>query len=191
MSITLTSDPIITEQDVRELVNISGDMARVLINAASQAFLNHTGRARITSGSVVEFRAGLGGNTLWLSTTPITDTPTLEYYVNGTLSTTFTSSNYQLDTATGRLALYTQDIPTVDGEKRLKAQYTGGWTVGSLPGSVVGGAVELIRYLHAKMEKARAGVVSESFEGHSVQFETSLLPKSVKEAWQPYKVYAC
>jgi hypothetical protein len=142
MAITLTSDPITTEDTVYELLRISGDQARLLINSASESFLMFTNRLRITSATVTEYQRGTGLGVIYLRAAPVASVTSLEYYANGALSDTLTASDYQIDLPTGRIATYTKAPPYSDDERNIKIVYSGGWTAGALPGDVVYGALE-------------------------------------------------
>jgi len=184
MPITLTSDPIVSEAVVQEMLGIAGDEARLLINSASVKFKNYTGRLRIINGAVTEYQRGSGSSKFWLHATPITALTSVQIMSDGAVSETVTSYDY--DAATGRFALHNRSIPLSEDENTLKVVYTAGWAAVSVPGDIMEGALELMR-VEQDRRKGRAGVKSESMGGHSVTFQTGDLPESVAQAWDPYR----
>lgn len=193
MAVTLTSDPILSEDELAVLMaNVTDvDTKRLLINSASAAFKAYTRRLVIINATVDDHQRGKGNQVLYLRATPITNVSYVAKYSGGVLSSTWASDEYQLDTDTGRLALYSGEFPYSEGEANIRCQYDAGWTAGELPGNVVTGAVEYMKFQHNKLDKWRTGIISETFEGHSTSFERGGLPEATKQLWQPYKVFGC
>jgi len=186
MSLQLTSDPIVTEAQAAELLKVSGDEARMLINSASEKFLAYTNRTQILSAEVTEYQRGQGLSVFWTRVTPVTAITSVQRLSDGDVAETYTE--YEYDAPTGRFALYSAVVPFSYAERNLKLVYTAGWTEANLPGDILAGALELMRYEQTKLVKARAGVKSESLDGHSVTFETGALPEAVRRAWDNYRI---
>lgn len=183
MSITVTSDPIISAQLIMDLLGIQNtDKAAFLINSVSTRFLKYTGRLRITNGAVTEYQATQGGAVFWLHATPITAVTSVQALVDGAVTVTITG--YDLDNETGKLALHQDLVPGSYGENTLKAVYTAGWT--TVPGDVQMSAIQLVRVEYDRMS-GRAGYTSEAAEGHSVSYQVDTLPKSVEHVWNQYR----
>lgn len=192
MAISLTADPIVATADLALVMpNISNaDQRNFLINAASDAFLRFTGRTRITSGATEHYEAlpPMSVPVLYLRATPIDtgEDVTLTVYNGNDVEAILASDDYTLQASNGRLYLSAYRSVGGDYGRRLKCEYTGGWT--TVPGDVQAGAMELIRIIKERLD-GRAGVASTSFEGMSTSFETGNLPTSVKDAWQRYRIY--
>jgi len=189
MSITLTSDPIVTEQTVSDLLKLTGDEARLHINSVSARFLEYTGRLRITNGAVTEWQCGRGLNYFWLHATPITSITSIATYSSGDLSETIASGDYSYNATTGKIVLHGTIAPYSDGEQNIKAVYAAGWAAALIPGDLVQSALAMIRFDKARLD-GRIGTSSESREGFSTSYETGDLPKSVQQVWDRYRYRA-
>jgi hypothetical protein len=184
MSVTLTTDPIVSEQLALEILKWqSTNEVRLAINSVSARFLNYTGRKRITSGAVTEWIRGNGLDCFWLHGAPVTAVTSIQIYDGGTLSETVSTANYGLNADTGKVVLHGLLLPLSE-EDNVKAVYTGGWT--TVPGDIQQSALALMRLDKARMD-GRIGVSSEGREGFSASYETGDLPKSVADVWRQYR----
>lgn len=188
MAITLTTDPIVSEQLVLEMLALRDDKARALINSVSASFLKYTGRSRITQGTVTDKEKAPPPHVpvLWLRATPISAVTGIEIYSGGDLLDTLAADEYTLNTDTGRLVLHVGVGGYPGPEQVIHAEYTGGWE--NVPGDVQFSALEMIKLQHARLQ-GRVGVTSESHEGHSASFEPGGVPTSVADVWRAYRVY--
>jgi hypothetical protein len=194
MAITLTTDPIMTVDDVRALAeedNIT--RATVLVNSVSAQFRTFTNRIRITdSGSttaLVEYLEGLGSQYLWLHSTPIISVAQVDLLAAGNVSRTLAAAEYEIYADAGSLYRNYDLWPEPGGERDIKVTYRAGWVAGSLPGDVVSGAIQQMRWERTRMD-GKVGAESVSRGGESVSLETGQLLKSVREAWSPWRIMA-
>ena len=190
MSVTLTTDPIVSEQLVLDVLKMtSTDEVRLAINSVSARFLRYTNRTRITapSAAVTEWQRGRGLDYFWLHATPVGVVTSIAIYSNGALSETIAAASYSLNTETGRVYMHGTVAPYTDGEDNIKAVYIGGWT--TVPGDIQQSALELMRLDKARLD-GRVGVQSEGREGFSASYESGDLPKSVSQVWDAYRFRA-
>ena len=194
MAITLTTDPIMTVDDVRALTE-EGDVTRAtfLINAVSAQFKTFTNRTRITDSgattALVEYLSGLGDSYLWLHATPIISVTSIELLSAGTVSSTLASTDYEIYADSGALYRNGALWPGPDGERDIKVTYRAGWVAGALPGDIVAAAVEQMRWARMRLD-GKVGAESVSRGGESVSLETGQLLKSVRDAWSPWRIMA-
>ncbi len=189
MPITLTTDPILSTDDVRALIDEQNpEMAKLLINAVSLEFLKFTNRTRITSAvSLVEWVKGINSQYLFLHATPITTITSVQRYSLGVLQETYASTDYMIALNSTALLKYssTWEGNSESEEPNIKVTYTGGFT--AVPGDVIRGAIEQMRYERLRMA-GRVGIENVSAGGESVNYETGGLLKGVREIWAPYRV---
>lgn len=192
MAITLTTDPILTVDDVRALTE-ENDVTRAtfLINAVSAQFRTFTRRTRITdsgaSVGLVEYLPGLGDSYLWLHATPIISVTSIEMLSAGTVTSTLATTDYEIYGDRGALYRNGALWPGPDGERDVKVTYRAGWVVGAIPGDIVAGAVEQMRWARMRLD-GKVGAESVSRGGESVSLETGQLLKSVVDAWKPWRI---
>ncbi|HUU96856.1 MAG TPA: hypothetical protein VM487_14045 [Phycisphaerae bacterium] len=191
MSITLTSDPIVSEQMVRDLMpqwNNANEI-RLAINSVSARFKLYTGRKAILSATVTEWQRGRGLDYLWLHATPLTSITSVELYSGGAVSDTIASGDYSYNATTGRLYLHGSIAQYTEGEENVKVVYVGGWAAASVPGDLMQSALELMKLDKARLE-GRIGVRSEGREGFSASYDPDDLPASIVQVWKRYRFSA-
>ena len=186
----LTTDPIVSEQTVLEMLKgMGGAAARLYINSVSEQFLKFTGRLRITEGDVVDRQMAPPPHmpALWLRATPISDVDSIKLFQRGVEQRELVDTvDYVLNEGSGRLVL-SRSIPGYPGpEQVIVATYEGGWE--TVPGDVVLSALEMIKLQHLRLG-GRAGVLSESREGYSASYDASGVPQAVADVWQRHRVY--
>lgn len=189
MAVTLTSDPIVDEQLVLEMLKIGGDQARAYINAVSGMFLRYTSRSRITEGTVTDKEVAPPPHqpVLWLRASPISAVTSVKLYLRGALQQTLATDDYTLNTATGRLFFHSSVPGFPSPEQLVHVEYTGGWP--TVPGDLVQTGLEMIKLQHGRL-LGRVGVTSESREGYSASFELGAVPTSVADVWRAYRVFS-
>ncbi|HOX27469.1 MAG TPA: hypothetical protein PLL30_17225 [Candidatus Krumholzibacteria bacterium] len=192
MAITLTTDPIVTEQLVVDIMKWSQDEARLAINSVSARFLKYTNRTRITSGAItleVYNFPPAGVPVIWLRAAPVTVSESATFaaytYQDGSADTTLTTSDYTLHTANGKLVLKGLGVTERDDSRDVRVSYTGGWT--TVPGDVQESALQLMK-LDKQRRDGMVGVTSTSREGTTVSYQGGDLPQSVMEVWRRYQV---
>lgn len=188
MPVTLVSDPIVSEQLVQDMLKLSGDQARAYINSVSGLFMRFTQRSRISEGEAVDKDKAPPPSipVIWLRATPIASVTSVKLYSLGVESRTLATSDYVLNTDTGRM-VFGSTIPGFGSpEQVIVTSYEGGWT--EIPGDVVQTALEMIKLQHARLT-GRVGVLSESREGYSATYDRGDIPESIKGVWQRYRVY--
>jgi hypothetical protein len=192
MAISLTSDPIVSFSDVRDLLSEASETeATLLINAVSEKFKRYTHRRIINQGSVSEWAHG-GLHKIYLHGSPVDESSevTVEVYgTDGDVSATLTKGAddlrvVQTDT-TAYIVLLTYIPPFIEGHQTVKVTYTGGWS--AVPGDITLAAIDQMR-VERKRRKGTLGVESVSQDGQSVKFEISGLIKSVQDAFDPYRM---
>jgi hypothetical protein len=192
MAISLTSDPIVSFSDVRDLLSEASETeATLLINAVSEKFKRYTHRRIINQGSVSEWAHG-GLHKIYLHGSPVDESSevTVEVYgTDGDVSATLTKGAddlrvVQTDT-TAYIVLLTYIPPFVEGYQTVKVTYTGGWS--AVPGDITLAAIDQMR-VERQRRKGTLGVESVSQDGQSVKFEISGLIKSVQDAFDPYRM---
>lgn len=186
MALTLTSDPILLEDEVTELIGVDEDRAVLLINSCSQKFLKYTNRLRITSGAVTEYLRGYNNQAFWLHAPPVTAVSSVQLLTGGDVTTTLGAADYEIYQTTGKLWLRTTMVSDT-GENNLKVSYTGGWSRTAIPGDITETALEVMRVDNERV-RGRAGQSSVALEGYSTSYETESLPRSVREVWDFYTV---
>jgi len=192
MSITLTSDPIVSIADVRDLLSEADEKeATLLVNAVSEKFKRYTHRRIINRGSVSEWRLG-GLRKMYLHGYPVDESAevTVEVYgTDGAVHTTLTKGNGDVRVVQSGVDAYVVLIsyipPFVEGVQTVKVTYTGGWS--EVPGDVVLAAIDQMR-VERQRRKGTLGVESASQDGQTVRFETSGLIRSVQDAFDPYRM---
>jgi len=185
----LTTDPIVSEQTVLEMLKgMGGAAARMYINSVSEQFLRFTGRTRINKGTITERHVAPPPHlpVLWLRAFPIDAVTTINLYERGELVRAMTNEDYSLNTHTGRFVLMVPINGYPGPEQVIEATYTGGWE--TVPGDVVLSALEMVKLQHLRLG-GRAGVLSESREGYSASYDASGVPQAVADVWQRYRVY--
>lgn len=191
MAITITSDPIVSEQVVADILGWSGDEARLAINSVSARFLMFTNRSRITSGAVtleVYRLPAVSYPVVWLRATPVTLAGFAAYiYQDGAAETTLTAADYDLYLDTGKLVISGYGTTSLDETRNLRVSYTGGWAAASVPGDIMESALQLMK-LDKQRRDGMVGVASVGRDGSSTTYQTSDLPQSVSQVWFRYKV---
>jgi len=188
MTITLTTDPIITVSDLQDLLNLDSETkAIVLINSVSRKFLNYTQRSYINQAAapVTELYRGAGTCVIWLRAYA-TDVTQVEFLDSGSASSTFTSDDYAVDADGPRITFYNTTAPRSDAEDNISVTYTPGWA--AIPGDIIFGAIEQIIYERARLAGKMVGMTSESQRDHTASYEIGGLIKSARDAWQPYVI---
>lgn len=194
MAITLTVDPIMTVDDVRAFTEES-DVTRAtfLINAVSAQFRTYTNRTRITDSgattALVEYLSGLGSEYLWLHASPVISIASIELLLAGDVSETLAAAGYESYAETGALYLNSGVWGDPSGERAIRVTYRAGWVAGAIPGDIVAGAVEQMRWARMRLD-GKVGAESVSRGGESVSLETGQLLKSVRDAWAPWRILA-
>lgn len=192
MALTLTSDPILSREDVREILDEANDTrAIVLINSVSARFLSYTNRLRITvpSSDLVELLQGNGMTELFVHASPITATTSIKILANGDVQETLTAADYEVYATAGCYHRNSSTWPLNDtGERDVEITYRGGWAAGSIPGDIIEGAIAQMRAERQRLS-GTGMVTSMSRGGESVQYEQPAgLLAGVKEAWNPYRI---
>jgi hypothetical protein len=187
MSVTLVGDPIVSEQLVLDTLALSGDKARMYINAVSGMFLRFTNRSRINKGATVdkEIAPPPSEPVVWLRATPVDEVTSIKL-VLGSTETTLTADEYTLNEDTGRLVLQTHVPGYPSPNQVVVSTYTGGWE--EVPGEIQQTALEMIKLQHARLT-GRIGIMSESREGYSASYDQAAVPQPVADVWRRYKVY--
>lgn len=189
MAVVLTSDPIVSEQMVLEMLNLSGDKARAYINAVSGLFMQYTSRSRITKGDVTDKQVAPPPHypVLWLRATPIDEITSVKVYRYGDLVDTLTSDEYTLNEETGRMVLEVNVAGYYHPEQVIHVAYSGGWE--DVPGNIQHSALEMVRLQKQRLE-GRVGVTSESREGYAATYDPAAVPQSIADIWRAYRVYS-
>lgn len=191
MALTLTSDPILSIDDARALVD-EGDATRatLLVNSVSALFLRFTNRTRITvpAADITEYVEGLGGLWLFVHASPITVVTSVALMANGAVSQSYAAADYTTFADAGALRRNGGEWPLdIDGDKSLRVVYRGGWAAGSVPGDIVSGAIQQMRYERQRLD-GRVGVENMSRNGESVGYETGGMLKAVRDLWGPWRI---
>jgi hypothetical protein len=193
MAISLTSDPIVSFSDVRDLLSEASETeATLLINAVSEKFKRYTHRRIINQGSVSEWAHG-GLHKIYLHGSPVDESSevTVEVYgTDGDVSATLTKGAddlrvVQTDTTAYIVLSDLHSSVHVEGHQTVKVTYTGGWS--AVPGDITLAAIDQMR-VERQRRKGTLGVESVSQDGQSVKFEISGLIKSVQDAFDPYRM---
>ena len=193
MAVTLTSDPIVEEQLVLDIMKWSQDEARLAINSVSARFLRYTNRTRITDGAITLEVYGLpaaGDDVVWLRAAPVTvsesATFTVYVYQDGSADETLTTSDYILHVGNGKLVLPGRGTTDRNPATDVRVSYTGGWT--TVPWDIQESALQLMK-LDKQRRDGMVGISATSREGTSVTYQAGDLPTSVEQVWRRYKVF--
>ena len=191
MPAVLTSDPIMTLLEAKEIGNINDEQnAIVLINIVSQKFRTYTQRSRITEGAVDEWVNPLDGNAAFTFARPLaSDLVTVVEYTRSGNSTTYLEDDDELiiDRVRGRIYKMGSAWCIGTGFPSLNLQYVGGWA--AVPADVVSGALAQMKVEQQRL-KGLVGAEAFGAGGDSVAPETAGLIKSVVDSWKPYRVFA-
>jgi hypothetical protein len=191
MSITLTTDPILSLADAMGLIEETNAVrATVLLNSVSDSFRRFTNRTRITvpAADITEYVGGLGGLWLFLHASPITVVTSVDVMLDGAVDEALAAADYTLFADLGALRRNGSEWPLdVEGDHSVRVIYRGGWAAGSVPGDVIMGAVTQMRYERQRFD-GKVGVESLSRNGESVSYETGGLLKATRDLWAPYRI---
>jgi len=183
---------LLATTDLAEYVastNSTEDYGKIndIINAVSMRFETETGR-NLKSRAYTEVVDGNGGSSLYLNNYPIAST-TITITIDSDRAFTdtgdqVTSTDVMLTTDNGLVRLDGETFSA--GTGNVQIEYTAGYSTATEYGLTYA-AKELGSAMWNRMRQKEAiGVRSESFEGHSVTYETDL-PWSVKKTLDQYR----
>jgi len=207
MAIQLTSDPIVTLQNCRDILRCHDDPRTiVLINSVSAKFLKFTNRVRINQGVVAEFLRSYDHKLLWLHAPPVT-TATHNVVVeiiapDGTVTKTYSSDNGDLlvDELRGRVmrpgCLPFEDACQPCSEvgvgnddpplfPSFRVSYDGGFL--PVPGDITMSAFEQIQLDNERLKGAIAMTVGSDLEPQYALNSQGIL-QTVADVWKPYRI---
>jgi hypothetical protein len=191
MPAVLTSDPIMTLLDAKEIGHIDDEQtAIVLINIVTQKFKTYTQRSRITEGAVDEHVHPLDGNTAFTFSRPIAaaDVTVIQMTRTGATTTYLEADDDVIvDRVRGRIYKSGGTWDTGTGFPSLNLQYTGGWA--AAPADVVAGALAQMKVEQQRL-KGLVGADSFGAGGDTMVPETAGLIKSTVDSWKPYRIFA-
>ena len=196
MALTLTSDPVMSINDARSLLDIVTDAEAILvINGLSEKLKRFTQRVQInqnTDTPIVERIRPYGGQFLHLHAPIWTGNGfTIEaiVYGAGEAADTYTLADAELQYTTSdqasKLVLVGGLWPDETLNGYVQVTYKGGWA--TVPADVLQGAIMQAR-VDLKRMRGEVGVTSRGMQGESTQYQTAGLVRECLDLWQPYRV---
>lgn len=193
MTFVISTDPILSLQDAKALLDIANDQQAILvINSLSEKFKRFANRARInySATAMVEKIKPYGGDTLHLHAPIGTGSTIVAEVVSGDqVEDTYTLADNELLYVTSdyasRIILVSGHWPDDTLNGTVNVTYKGGWA--TIPADVVQGAIMQGRVDIARM-KGEVGVTSRGVAGESTQYQTTGLIRECLDLWAPYRV---